>query len=66
MDLATISQELNKRFLAPLPEFYKRRIIVWYDEEKEFEDQIGELELQDHSCGRSEFCGNTHGIQGTV
>lgn len=47
MDLATISQELNKRFLAPLPEFYKRRIIVWYDEEKEFEDQIGELELQD-------------------
>ena len=30
MDLATISQELNKRFLAPLPEFYKRRIVVWY------------------------------------
>lgn len=47
MDLATISQELNKRFLAPLPEFYKRRIVVWYDEEKEFEDQIGELDLQD-------------------
>jgi len=45
MDLATISQELNKRFLAPLPEFYKRRIVVWYDEEKEFEDQIGELEF---------------------
>ena len=46
MDLATISQELNKRFAAPLPEFYKRRIIVWKDEEKEFEDQIKELELQ--------------------
>lgn len=46
MDLATISQELNKRFLAPLPEFYKRQIIVWYDEEKEFEDQVKELELQ--------------------
>ena len=46
MDLATISQELNKRFHAPLPEFYKRRIIVWYDEEKEFEDQIKDLELQ--------------------
>ena len=46
MDLATISQELNKRFAAPLPEFYKRRIVVWYDEEKEFEDQIGNLELQ--------------------
>ena len=26
MDLATISQELNKRFLAPLPEFYKRKL----------------------------------------
>ena len=45
MDLVTISQELNKRFLAPLPEFYKRRIIVWYDEEQEFADQLEELEL---------------------
>ena len=47
MDLATISQELNKRFLAPLPEFYKRRNIVWYDEEKEFLNQIEEFRLQD-------------------
>ena len=47
MDLATISQKLNKRFLAPLPEFYKRRIIVWYDEEKEFLNQIEEFRLQD-------------------
>lgn len=46
MDLQTISQELNKRFMAPLPEFYKRRIIVWYDEEREFEEQVNELELQ--------------------
>lgn len=45
MDLATISQELNKRFLEPLPEFYKRRIIVWYDEEKEFKEEISSLEL---------------------
>ena len=45
MDLVTISQELNKRFLEPLPEFYKRRIIVWYDEEKEFAEEIGSLEL---------------------
>ena len=30
MDLITITQELNKRFMAPLPEFYKRRIVVWY------------------------------------
>lgn len=45
MDLGTITQELNKRFMAPLPEFYKRRIIVWYDEEQEFADQIPELEI---------------------
>ena len=27
MDLDTIIRDLNKRFAAPLPEFYKRRII---------------------------------------
>ena len=45
MDLQTINQELNKRFAEPLPEFYKRRIVMWYDEEGEFKDQIDDLEL---------------------
>ncbi|MDY6352531.1 MAG: hypothetical protein SPL57_05765 [Lachnospiraceae bacterium] len=45
MDLLAIGQELNRRFLEPLPEFYKRRIIVWYDEEKEFAEEISSLEL---------------------
>ena len=45
MDLVAIGQELNRRFLEPLPEFYKRRIIVWYDEEKEFAEEISSLEL---------------------
>ena len=45
MDLFTITQELNKRFMAPIQEFYKRRIIVWYDEEGEFRDQIEDMEL---------------------
>ena len=45
MDLQTINQELNKRFTETLPEFYKRRIVIWYDEEGEFKDQIDELEL---------------------
>lgn len=45
MDLETVTQELNKRFAAPLPEFYKRRIIVWYDEEQEFVDQIYDIEI---------------------
>ena len=45
IDLETIQQDLARRFAAPLPEFYLRRIIFWYDEEREFEDQIGELAL---------------------
>ena len=45
MDFDTISLELNKRFIQPLPEFYRRRIIVWYDEEKEFAEEIGSLKL---------------------
>lgn len=47
MDLGTIAQELNRRFTAPLPEFYKRRVIVWFDEEKEFADQIEDLQIPD-------------------
>ena len=31
MDAEKIIQDLNRRFAAPLPEFYKRRIIFWYD-----------------------------------
>ena len=44
-DIEKISQELNKRFAAPLPEFYKRRIIFWYDEDREFEDKVEDLTL---------------------
>ncbi len=39
MDSEKIIQDLNRRFAAPLPEFYKRRIVVWYDEDREFEDK---------------------------
>ena len=45
MDLQTVAQDLNKRFAQPLPEFYKRRIIFWYDEDREFEDQLDDMEL---------------------
>jgi hypothetical protein len=44
MDLDIIIQELNGRFATPLSEFYKRRIIFWHDEEREFEDKIDEKE----------------------
>lgn len=45
MDLDTVLHDLNRRFAAPLPEFYKRRIIFWYDEEREFEDKLDGIEL---------------------
>ena len=45
MDAEKILQDLNRRFAAPLPEFYKRRIIFWYDEDREFADQLDEIQL---------------------
>ena len=40
MDIDKVIQDLNRRFAAPLPEFYQRRIIFWNDEDKEFEDKL--------------------------
>jgi uncharacterized protein (TIGR02687 family) len=45
MDLETVIQDLNRRFAAPLQEFYKRRIIFWHDEDREFEDILEEIQL---------------------
>ena len=45
LDSEAIVQQLNQKFAAPLPEFYKRRIVFWYDEDKEFEEQIEEVSL---------------------
>lgn len=47
MDSDKIIQELNQRFTAPLPEFYKRRIVFWYDEDGEFRDRLDEVTLTD-------------------
>ena len=44
-DLDAINQDLNKRFAAPLPEFYKRRIIFWHDEDREFEDKLDDIQV---------------------
>ena len=46
MDTEQITVDLNRRFAEPLPEFYKRRIIVWHDEEREFTDKISEISLE--------------------
>ena len=45
MDSEQIIQSLNARFVKPLPEFYQRRIVFWIDEDREFEDIIGDLQL---------------------
>lgn len=45
MDAEKVIQDLNRRFAAPLPEFYQRRIIFWYDEDREFGDKIEEVIL---------------------
>ena len=36
---------LTERFAAPLPEFYRRRIVFWKDEDREFEKDVDELKL---------------------
>jgi len=45
MDSEKVIQDLTRRFAAPLPEFYSRRIIFWHDEDREFEDKLDEIEL---------------------
>ncbi len=41
----TIKTRIAERFAAPLPEFHKRRIVFWQDEDGEFLDAFNELEL---------------------
>ena len=45
MDSEKIIQDLNRRFTAPLPEFYKRLIVFWIDEDHEFVDKLDEIAL---------------------
>ena len=45
MEKEQIIAELERRFAEPLPEFYRRRIIVWHDEEREFCDMASDMTL---------------------
>ncbi|MFI3327377.1 MAG: BREX-1 system phosphatase PglZ type A, partial [Clostridia bacterium] len=45
MELDKIIEDLNRRFAEPVKEFYNRRIIFWFDDDGEFEDKIGDMEL---------------------
>lgn len=45
MEIEKVVQDLTRRFAAPLPEFYSRRIIFWHDEDREFEDKLEDISL---------------------
>ena len=46
MSTESIQFTLRERFAAPLPEFYRRRIVFWKDEDREFEKDVDELNLE--------------------
>ncbi len=52
MDTDKVIKDLNERFRAPLPEYYKRRIIFWYDEEREFENKLDDFSLENATLVR--------------
>ena len=45
MTIDNIRRTLTERFAEPLSDHYKRRIIFWFDSEREFEPMLDELEL---------------------
>lgn len=45
LDIESVIQDLNRRFAAPLPEFYPRHLIFWHDEDREFIDKIADVTL---------------------
>ena len=46
MDTEKVVSDLNKRFAQPLPPYYKRRVIFWLDEEREYADKLDDFELE--------------------
>ena len=44
MTIDTINRTLQERFAAELPDCYQRRIIFWFDSDREFETMLDELE----------------------
>lgn len=47
MSRETIESKLIARFAAPLPDFYRRRIIFWQDPDREFEETADQLSIPD-------------------
>ena len=46
MDTEKVISDLNKRFARPLPPYYKRRVIFWLDEEREYADKLEDFVLE--------------------
>ncbi len=46
MDTEKVISDLNKRFAQPLPPYYKRRVIFWLDEDREYADQLEGFALE--------------------
>ena len=47
MTIDNINRTLAERFAKELPDCYDRRIIFWFDSEREFESMLDELDLPD-------------------
>lgn len=47
MDFDKINIDLENKFNKPYKEFYHRRVIIWIDEEEEFQEEIKGLSLKD-------------------
>lgn len=45
MTIDNINRTLRERFSADLPDCYERRIIFWFDSEREFESMLDELDI---------------------
>ncbi|MBQ9210204.1 MAG: BREX-1 system phosphatase PglZ type A [Clostridia bacterium] len=46
MDTEKVVSDLNKRFAQQLPPYYKRRVVFWLDEEREYADKLDDFELE--------------------
>lgn len=59
MSTESIQCALRERFAAPLQDFYKRRIVFWQDEDREFEKMVDEITIPDVTVikltGRNNF-----------
>ena len=64
LDSEQVSQDLNRRFAAPFAGIlHYRRIIFWKDDDREFEDKLPEITLENATLvalnGTNNFAGKS-------